>query len=290
MTNPGAKGLQELLDRGGLTVCGGAYDSLSAVLVEQAGYEALYLTGAGVTISRIGVPDIGLITLPEMLDVARRITLRSNVPLVADIDTGFGGTVNVARTIEEFGAADVAAVHLEDQEFPKRCGHLAGKSVVPIEDYLAKVRVADRARQDSGMLLIARTDAVSVEGLDAAIDRVNAALDAGADIAFVEALGSIGDLEAVAERVDGPKLYGMVAGGKSPDLTFAQLEELGFCLNLMPQLAIVPAYDAIRRAAVEVKAAGSDELIREIGLGPREVFETYGLNEWLALDEAAAPA
>jgi 2-methylisocitrate lyase-like PEP mutase family enzyme len=287
-TTSGPEKLETLLDSDGLTVAGGAYDVMSAVLVEQAEYEAIYVTGAGVTMSRLGVPDLGLITMPEMLETAGRIARRCDVPVISDIDTGFGGTLNVARTIEEFGLAGVAAVHLEDQVFPKRCGHLSGKEVIPSEEYVQKVRAAIQAREGSGLKLIARTDARSVEGIDAAIDRVNAAMNAGADIAFVEALESTEDLEAVSERVEGPKLYGMVANGRSPDLTFAMLEELGFSITLMPQLAWVPAYDAIRRHAAEVKERGSDEPLRKDGMGPLEMFEAFGLQEWLAVDEQAA--
>lgn len=279
----GPRALRERLAEG-MVVAGGAFDSLSARLLEQAGYEALYLTGAGVTISRLGMPDLGLITLSEMLDVARRVAQRAAVPVIADIDTGFGGAVNVARAVEDFGAAGVAAVQLEDQEFPKRCGHLEGKSVVPIDEFVAKVRVAARVREPAGTLLIGRTDAIAVEGLDAAIDRANAALAAGADIAFVEAPRTRAEIEAVAERVEGPKLFNLVAGGQSPEISFAQLEQLGFCLAILPPLALVSAYEAIERVAAAVLASGSDEPLRELRLPPRRLFQAYGLEEWLALE------
>ena len=288
MTGTRAVGPQGLRDRlgEGMVVAGGAFDSLSARLLEQAGYEALYLTGAGVTISRLGMPDLGLITLSEMLDVARRVAQRATVPVIADIDTGFGGSINVMRAVEDFGAAGIAAVQLEDQEFPKRCGHLDGKSVISRRDFVTKVGVAARVRADSGMLLIGRTDAIAVEGLDAAIDRANAALDAGADIAFVEAPRTLAEIEAVAARVEGPKLFNLVAGGKSPGIGFAQLEELGFALAILPPLALLSAYEAIERVAAAVLASGSDEPLRDLRLPPQRLFQTYGLEEWLAVEHA----
>jgi 2,3-dimethylmalate lyase len=282
--DPAGARLSALLEQG-FVVAGGAYDALSATLLEGVGYEAIYLSGAGVTISRLGMPDLGLITLTEMLDVARRVVQRAGVPVIADVDTGFGGAINVARTVEEFAAAGVAAIQLEDQEFPKRCGHLDGKSVIPREDFVTKVKVADRVRAGTGMLVIGRTDAIAVEGLDAAIDRANAALDAGADIAFVEAPRSMAEVEAVAARVGGRKLFNLVAGGNSPDIAFSELERLGFALAILPPLGLVAAYEAIGRLGAEVLASGSDEPLRALDVPPRKLFETYGLDEWLAVGQ-----
>jgi 2,3-dimethylmalate lyase len=285
----GPRGLRDLLAAGPV-FAGSCYDCLTSRLVEDAGFEALYLSGAGVALSRLGIPDLGLVTQTEMVDVARRITARAGVPLISDIDTGFGGVLNVARTIEEFGAAGVAAVHMEDQVFPKRCGHIRGKAVIGLDEYLAKVRAANRARAGGGMVLIARTDAIAVEGIDAAIERGNRALAAGADMVFVEAPTSIDEVEAIARRIDGQTVFNLLAGGISPTLTFDELAELGFDLVIVPPLAVSTAVQSVRTTARRIFEARSDEPLRELGLEANELFELFGLSEWLALDEYASGA
>jgi 2,3-dimethylmalate lyase len=272
----------------GPVFAGSCYDCLTSRLVEDAGFEALYLSGAGVALSRLGIPDLGLITQTEMVDVARRITARAGVPVISDIDTGYGGVLNVARTIEEFGAAGVAAVHMEDQVFPKRCGHIRGKAVIGLDEYLSKVRAANRARAGGCMILIARTDAVAVEGIDSAIERGNRALAAGADMVFVEAPTSIDEVQAIASRVEGRTVFNLLAGGISPSLTFDELAELGFDLVIVPPLAVSTAVQSVRTTARRVVEAGSDEPLRELGLEANELFELFGLSEWLALDEYAS--
>jgi 2-methylisocitrate lyase-like PEP mutase family enzyme len=274
----------------GPVFAGSCYDCLTSRLVEDAGFEALYISGAGVAISRLGIPDLGLITQTEMVDVARRIIARAGVPVISDIDTGYGGVLNVARTIEEFGAAGVAAVHMEDQVFPKRCGHLRGKAVIDLEEYLSKVRAADRARADSGMILIARIDAIAVEGIRAAIERGNRALAAGADMVFVEAPSSIEEIHAIATRIEGRTVFNLLAGGISPSLTFDELAELGFDLVIVPPVAVSTAVQAVRTMAKRVVEARSDQPLRELGLEANELFELFGLSEWLALDEYASGA
>jgi 2,3-dimethylmalate lyase len=273
--------------KGGTVVAGGCYDCLSAVAVEQAGFSCLYISGASVSVSRLGAPDVGLLGHSELVDVARRITTRASVPVISDIDTGFGGVINVARTVEEFGLAGVAAVHLEDQVFPKRCGHLAGKEVVPLDDYLAKVYAADRARRDSGMMIIARTDSLVIEGTEAAIDRANRAFEAGADVLFVEAPQSLEDIEAIATSVEGPKLFNMVAGGVTPSLTLAEVEAFGFEIILLPPLALFAATYGIREAAAAIRERGDDSVLRDYDYKITPFFESFGLNEWMELDEAA---
>lgn len=275
--------LRALLADGGVFV-GSCYDCLTSRLVEDAGFPAIYISGAGVAVSRLGIPDLGLVTQTEMVDVARRIAARAGVPVISDVDTGYGGVLNVSRTIEEFGAAGIAAVHIEDQVFPKRCGHLRGKEVIEATEYLAKIRAADRARAASGMMIIARTDAIAVEGFDAAIDRGNRALAAGADMVFVEAPTSMEQVEAIADRIEGPKMFNLLAGGVSPTLTFDELTELGFDLVIVPPVAVSTAVQSVRQMAKAVFEARSDAPLRELGLGTNEFFELFGLGNWLALE------
>jgi 2,3-dimethylmalate lyase len=183
---PTAK-LRELIARPGVLMAPGVADALNAKLVQRHGFEAVYMTGAGTTAVRLGMPDVGLLTMTEMIDNAARIADSSGLPLIADADNGYGGVLNVRRTIQGYERAGVAAVHLEDQVIPKRCGHLAGKQLVPVEEMTAKIRAAADARTDRDFVLIARTDAIAVEGFDAALERAARYGEAGADVLFVEA-------------------------------------------------------------------------------------------------------
>jgi 2-methylisocitrate lyase-like PEP mutase family enzyme len=273
----------------GSVLAGGCYDCLSAAVLAEAGFACLSVSGAGVAASLLGEPDIGLVTHSEMLGVAGRIARRSPVPVIADIDTGFGGVVNVIRTVEEFAAAGAAAVHIEDQVFPKRCGHLSGKRVVPADEFAEKIRAADSARDGTGMLIIARTDAIAVNGLDDAIERALMALDAGADVAFLEAPTSVAQLESIANRVPGRKAFNLATGGRSPSLSLAQLGELGFGLVISPVIALYPAIAAIREVAAAVLGSGTDEALRGFGLTPMALFELVGIERWAERERAVAP-
>ncbi|MGA7815933.1 isocitrate lyase/PEP mutase family protein, partial [Caballeronia sp.] len=195
-----------------MLVVPGAYDSLTARLVEQAGFSAVYMTGAGTSAAR-GYPDFGLLTMTEMVDNAGLIANAVTVPLIADADTGYGNELNVTRTVREFEARGVAAIHIEDQVSPKRCGHLDGKEVTSRDEFLAKIRAAVAARRNRDFVIIARSDARAVVDLDEAISRVNAALAAGADIAFVEATQTLDEMAQVPRRVEGPCLLNIVPGG-----------------------------------------------------------------------------
>jgi 2-methylisocitrate lyase-like PEP mutase family enzyme len=248
------------------------------------------VSGAGVSASRLGLPDFGLITLPEMLDAARMIAAGVSVPVIADVDTGFGNELNVARTIAEFAATTIAAVHLEDQVFPKRCGHLTGKQVIDTDDFVRKIRAADSARAGTGMRLIARTDAVAVHGIDDAIQRANRSLDAGADIAFIEAPTSTEQVERIGEQVSGPKLYNLATGGRSPSYPVAELGELGFAIAVIPTVALYPAVSAMRATARAVLRAGGEQPLAEFGLAPADLFNLVGMQQWLSLaDDLAGP-
>jgi 2-methylisocitrate lyase-like PEP mutase family enzyme len=234
--------LKNILRTNKITVAPGIYDGLSARLAEQAGFDCIYASGGAIARS-MGVPDIGLLTLTDIVIRLREITSVVNIPVIADADTGYGNEVNVRKTIEMFEQVGVAGLHLEDQEFPKRCGHLDGKALITIEEMCIKIKAACRAISNPDFLLIARTDAIAVEGFDKALERAKAYIQAGAQMIFVEAPTSIEQIEAIAEAVPGPKLINMFSGGKTPLVPKEKLQELGY------QLIIIPS--DLQRAAIK---------------------------------------
>ena len=236
----------------------GAYDALSARLVEQAGFDAVYMTGFGATASLLGMPDVGLLSGSEMVDNAGRMARAVDVPLISDADTGYGNAINVARTVQQFERAGVAAVHLEDQVSPKRCGHMSGKSVVPVDEMVEKVRAAVAARCDPDFLLIARTDARAVEGLDGALERARAYLDAGADALFVEAPESEAEVVEVAGAFPGtPLLFNWVERGRTPMLPLERIADLGFALVIYPVATLFSATTGMQRYLAELRSTGT---------------------------------
>lgn len=251
MRNAGAR-LRELMKRDGITMVPGAYDALTARIAEGAGFDAVYMTGGGTTVSRLCVPDIGLLTMEEMVDNAERMADAIEVPLIADADTGYGGPMNVRRTVRAYERAGVAGIHIEDQEFPKRCGHYDGKHVIPVEDMVVKLRAALDARVDDNFVIIARTDAYSVEGFEGALRRAEAYEKAGADAVFVEELRSVEELAQVPKRCKAPALFNVASSGKTPFLSGAEMEGLGF------KIAIYPNY--VQRAMI----TAAQELWREL--------------------------
>ena len=255
---PGPARLRELLAGDEIVVAPGAFDALSARLVEAAGFPAVYMTGFGTTASLLGRPDVGLLTMTEMVQAAGRIRSAVEVPVIADADTGYGNALNVIRTVREYEAAGVAAIHLEDQVAPKRCGHLEGKRVVPAETMTDRVRAAVAARYDPDFVLIARTDARAVEGLDAAIERARRYRDAGADVLFVEALQSEAEVERVADVFRGvPLLFNWAEGGKTPPLSRDRLQELGFRLVICPISTLLAATEAMRAVLGRIAEDGT---------------------------------
>jgi len=216
----------------------GCWDGMTALLIEQAGFEAAFLTGGGLSMARLGRPDMGLVTMTEVAETVAVIRDRVALPLIVDGDTGFGNALNMARTVRASERAGASAIQIEDQGFPKRCGHMAGKSVIPLAEAVGKVKAALDARSD--MLVIARTDAVSVEGLDAALDRAEAYLEAGADLIFVEGPRTLADTQAVATRFAKrvPLIHNLVEGGVSATDNGADLEAMGFALALHPLLLL----------------------------------------------------
>lgn len=251
--------LRALLAGPGPVLAPGAYDALSARLVEQAGFDLVYMTGFGSTASLLGRPDVGLLSATEMIDNAGRIAAAVEVPVLADADTGYGNAINVLRTVAAYEQAGVAGLHLEDQVSPKRCGHLSGKAVIGVEEMVGKIEAAVAARRDPDLLLIARTDAAAVDGLDAALERARRYAAAGADALFVEAPTSEADIARVAEELRGlvPLVFNWAEGGRTPPLPLARIAELGFALVIFPIGTLLAATAGIQALLATLRADGT---------------------------------
>jgi 2-methylisocitrate lyase-like PEP mutase family enzyme len=276
---PGGR-LRQLLDDGELIVAPGIFDGITAHLVRLMGFRAGYLTGAGIAASGFGLPDIGLVGMAEMADrVAMASRVLGPIPLIADADTGYGPPMSVARTVRAYEQAGVAAIQLEDQSFPKRCGHLPGKELVSTEESLARLGAALDARTDA--LIIARTDARAVLGLDAAIERGNAYAAAGADIIFVEAPRTVEEIEVIAREISAPKLVNIVAGGLTPQVEPAALQELGYAVAIYPTTALLAVTDAAASALRGIGAATAPAPVATM----EDFFRLVGLDEWFAVSE-----
>jgi carboxyvinyl-carboxyphosphonate phosphorylmutase len=250
--------LRELLSAGPPVMAPGAYDALSARLIEQAGFDVVYMTGFGTTASLIGRPDVGLLSGTEMVENARRIVAAVDVPVIADADTGYGNAINVVRTVQLYEQAGVAGIQLEDQVTPKKCGHMSGKQLIGADEMVGKLRAAVEARRDPDLLVIARTDAVAVTGTDDAIARARAFADAGADVLFVEAPTSEADIERVAAELRGvaPLVFNWAEGGRTPPLSLERITELGFSLVIYPIGTLLAATAGIRSLLATLKSDG----------------------------------
>lgn len=281
--------LAALFEAGEMVLAPGCYDALGARLIEQAGFPAAYMTGFGSSASRLGRPDVGLMSLAEMVDNARRIVQAVDIPIIADGDTGYGNSINVIRTVREYEAAGVGAIHLEDQEMPKKCGHIEGKQVVPAAEMAAKVSAAVAARRSPAFLIIARTDARAANGLDDALTRARMYREAGADALFVEAPETIDEIETIARTFpDVPLLFNYAEGGKTPPVTHAFLRDLGFKLVIFPITLLLVATEAMRSALAQIKADGTPiELLPSL-LPFADFLEFIGIREIRALEERFA--
>src|SRR6201996_47978 len=277
---PGAR-LRALLGTGELIVAPGVFDGISAHLVRRMGFKAAYLTGAGTAASGFGLPDIGLVTGAEMAERAAMMHgAAGDLPLIADADTGYGAAINVVRTVRAYEKAGVAAIQLEDQTFPKRCGHLPDKEVIGAAEFVAKLEAAADARTDA--LIVARTDARAVLGLDAAIDRANAYARAGADIIFVEAPRTTAEVERIAREVDAPLLINLVVDGLTPDGGPEYLQDLGYAIAIHP----VDLFAAAAHAMIAALAELGGTPLGQVGRSPKALFELVGLTEWQAIGDA----
>lgn len=286
MSMTAASRLRKLLAEPQMLVAPGAYDCITTRMIEQAGFSVVYMTGAG-TAATLGYPDYGLVTMSEMSANAGRIVASTKLPVIADADTGYGNELNVIRTVREYEKRGVAGLHIEDQGFPKKCGHLDRKEVIALESYLTKIRAAVSARQDADFLIIARTDARAVLGFEEAIRRANAALESGADMAFVEAPETPEEVAAVPKLVRGPCLFNLVWRGKTPEVSLDEAEALGYKLAILPALLFTAAIGACDRMLEQVKLTRRHPLpIADITV--RETFARLGADEWDRLSDSVA--
>lgn len=254
----GPAGLRALLERPEPLLLPGCYDALGARLIEQAGFDAVYMTGFGSSASLLGRPDVGLLGLAEMIDNARRIVSATSLPVIADADTGYGNPINVIRTVRAYEQSGVAGLHIEDQVMPKKCGHMEGKAVVPEGEMVAKVEAAVAARTDPDFVIIARTDARAPEGVESALHRARACHEAGADLLFVEALQGVDEIELVAGELSGiPLVFNWAEGGKTPPLEIDEIARLGFAAVIMPISTLLAAAAAMTEVLADIRTRGT---------------------------------
>ena len=274
------------MQKGRPVLAPGCYDALGARLVEEAGFPAVYMTGFGTSAGLLGRPDVGLVSMAEMADNARRIVEAVDLPVIADADTGYGNPINVVRTVREYERAGVAALHIEDQVAPKKCGHMEGKQVIPAAEMVEKVRAAADARVSAELLIIARTDARAVEGLDAAIERAARYHEAGADVLFIEAPQSVDEVRTIAGSFPGvPLLFNYAEGGKTPAVDHAVLAELGYAIVIFPIATLLAATKAMRATLARIRSDGTP--INVLADLPRfaEFLDFIGLPEIRELEQ-----
>jgi methylisocitrate lyase len=265
--------LRELLSRGKILVVPGAYDALTARMIEKVGFDAVYMTGGGTVNSLTALPDNGLITLTEMAMNARYIAEATSIPAISDADTGYGNAVNVMRTVWEFERAGVAGIHIEDQVAPKRCGHLAGKEIVSTQEMVGKIRAACAARNDPNFVIIGRVDARAVLGFDEAVTRGRAYLEAGADVIFPEALENEDEFREYAQAVEAPLVANMTEFGKSPYLSTQQFEEMGYKIVIFPVTALRMALKAVWEYLMTLKDRGTQKDLLDRMFTRKELYE-----------------
>ncbi len=284
LTDPGAR-LRRLWEVRNVVVMPGVFNALLARLVQFEGFEALYVSGAGVTNTLMGLPDHAFISLPEMAQVCGYITRAVNIPAVADADTGYGEALQVAYAVRTLERAGLAGIHLEDQVSPKRCGHLEGKAVLPKEAMVAKIRAAVNARENPNFVIIARTDARAVEGLEAAIDRARAYLDAGADAIFPEALQTPDEFEAFARAIPAPLMANMTEFGKTPYLTVNEFAQLGYKMVIFPMTCLRVMMKAAERALETLKQSGTQTPLLDQMQTRAELYELLEYDRYLKYDK-----
>jgi len=285
----GAARLRELLSRPQPVLAPGAYDALTARLVEQAGFAAVYMTGFGTAAALLGLPDVGLVTMSQMVDNARRIAQAVDVPVIADADTGYGNAINVVQTVREYERAGVAGIHIEDQVAPKRCGHMEGKHVIDSSEMAEKLRAAIEARRSPNFVIIARTDARAVEGMDGALRRGRLYREAGADMLFVEAPQSDDEVVAVARAFpDTPLFFNWLEGGKTPPVPLARLKELGFRVIIFPLGVLFTVTKAVRGLLSRICEDGTPERAAGQMVSFHDFLQVVGLPEIRELEKRFA--
>jgi methylisocitrate lyase len=275
--------IHRVLDQVGTLAFAGVFDTLSAKLAQQAGFPMAFVSGYSVAATAIGEPDMGLLTQTEITDRARRICMSVSIPIIVDADTGYGNPLNVYRTVQELIAAGAAGCFLEDQLWPKKCGHMQGKRLIEREEYVQKLRAAVEARGDRDFFIVARTDALAVVGMDEAVERILAAREAGADASFIEAPDSIEQLAEIGRRVPKPMVANMIEGGKTPVLPREQLAAMGFQLILYPLAGLFAAAKAIRTVYEQVYRNGTADRTSQMTFA--EFNDLIGVAEKYALAE-----
>jgi len=280
-----AKRLRDILAREEAVLVPGAYDALSAKILKQAGFEVIYMTGSGVTASVIGMPDVGLLTMTEMVNQAHNIVNATDLPVLCDADTGYGNALNVIRTVREYERAGVAGIHIEDQVAPKKCGHFEGKQVIAAEEMVKKIEAALYARDDDNFLLIARTDARSIMGLDEGLRRARLYVEAGADMIFLESPQTVEELEIIAKELrEVPLLVNMVEGGKTPVLPFEELEKMGFKIVLYPTSGIRAVAKTLQDISTHLFAHKNSKAVEQHLISFEGKNQITGLSETVALE------
>lgn len=286
-----AKKLRQALAAPGFVLAPGAYDALSAKIIAHTGFDAVYVTGYGASASRLGQPDVGLMSLGEMVTHIRGIVgAVPGVPVIADADNGYGNALNVRRAVQEYEAAGVAALQLEDQMLPKRCGHMEGKRVISTGEMVGKLRAALDARTDPDLVIIARTDARAVEGFEAAIQRCLAYRDAGADVIFLEAPASREELAEVGRRVDAPLFANLIERGRTPLVPLNDLVEMGYKIAIYPLATLYAAAQAVRNVLVELREGGTTEPLIDRMIAFEEFNQLIGLPAYQELEARYVPA
>lgn len=276
--------LRALLAGPGIAMAPGCFDCLTARLVAQAGFPAAYITGSGVSMSALGAPDIGVISYAEVLERARRIADSVGIPVICDVDTGYGGPINVIRTVREMERAGLSAVQIEDQAWPKKCGHEPGRRVVDLDEMTGRIKAAVDGRDDADFVVIARTDARSAHGLEAALDRAAAYAEAGADVIFVESPESRDEMTAINARIDAPTLANMVEGGRTPVLPAAELEALGYRLAIYPNSLTRLIGHQGRTLMDTLRETGTTDGMRDRMLDHSALWGLFDYPEWTALE------
>ena len=281
---PAALSLPKQLAASTITVAPGVYDALGAVLVQQAGFHVAYLSGASIAYTRFGRPDIGLVGMSEVAETLSAITERSGLPVIVDADTGFGNALNVMRTVRLFESSGATAIQLEDQTLPKRCGHLAGKTLVSQGEMVGKIKAALDARRQAETLIIARTDGIAVEGFDAALERAEHYVEAGADVLFVEAPQSLSQMQSIVARFGGrvPLMANMVEGGKTPQQNADALQKIGYSLVIFPGGMVRAMAQSVRAYLVSLKTHGTNQPFRNQMLDFSELNQVLGTEDMLA--------
>jgi len=264
----------------------GSFNALSAILVEKAGFKAVYISGAGLASNFVGYPDIGLTTMSDILENARNIVHVTNIPVICDADTGFGNAINMIRTVREFESAGVAGIQIEDQVMPKKCGHTEGKLLISKEEMVQKVKAAVDTRRDGDFVLVVRTDAIAVNGLDDALERAAAYQEAGADILFVEAPRTVEEMQRICHTIKAPHLANMVeGGGKTPILPLANLQEIGYKVVIYPASAWMASIKAMREVLAVLKEDGTTARYASRMVSFQDMFEVVGRSKFAAMEK-----